>query len=89
MTQKKRFDIFTAVDLTLNRIQDVEEYENYKDAIIYNQIIVFLMYVLEKEENLSEDSVSDANDKIQKVTDKFIKNIESLVGEKEKEVLTV
>lgn len=51
---KKRFDIFTAVDLTLNRIQDVEEYENYKDAIIYNQIIVFLMYVLEKEENFKE-----------------------------------
>ena len=44
---------------------------------------------LEKEENLSEDSVSDANDKIQKVTDKFIKNIETLVSEKEKEVLTV
>ncbi|MDD3237797.1 MAG: ribosome recycling factor [Candidatus Gastranaerophilales bacterium] len=43
----------------------------------------------EKEENLPEDAVKDNQEKIQKLTDKFIKNIEDLVLEKEKEVLTV
>lgn len=50
----KRFDIFNAVNLTLNRIKDYKNYDLYKDAIIYNQIIVFLMYVLEKEENFKK-----------------------------------
>lgn len=44
---------------------------------------------LEKSENLSEDMVKDNQDKIQKLTDKFIKIAEDLASEKEKEVLTV
>ncbi len=44
---------------------------------------------LEKTENLSEDTVKDNQDKIQKQTDKYIKMIDELSSEKEKEVLTV
>ncbi len=44
---------------------------------------------LEKSENLSEDIVKDNQDKIQKLTDKYIKISEDLSAEKEKEVLTV
>ena len=44
---------------------------------------------LEKSENLPEDIVKDNQDKIQKLTDKYIGKIESMVSEKEKEVLTV
>ncbi len=44
---------------------------------------------LEKSENLSEDIVKDNQDKIQKVTDKYIKISDDLAAEKEKEVLTV
>lgn len=44
---------------------------------------------LEKSENLSEDMVKDNQDKIQKQTDKYIKNADDLASEKEKEVLTV
>lgn len=44
---------------------------------------------IEKEENLPEDTVKDIQGKIQKLTDKFTGIIESLVAEKEKEVLTV
>ena len=44
---------------------------------------------LEKSENLSEDVIKDNQDKIQKVTDKYTKTVETLVEEKEKEVLTV
>lgn len=44
---------------------------------------------LEKSENLPEDSVKDNQDKIQKLTDKYTKNIDNGVAEKEKEVLTV
>lgn len=44
---------------------------------------------LEKSENMSEDSVKDSQDSIQKMTDKFIKNVDDACAEKEKEVLTV
>ncbi len=44
---------------------------------------------LEKSENLAEDSVKDNQEKIQKLTDKFTANIDKMVSDKEKEVLTV
>ena len=44
---------------------------------------------LEKSENLPEDMVKDNQDKIQKLTDKYIKIADDLSAEKEKEVLTV
>ena len=44
---------------------------------------------IEKEENLPEDSVKDNQDQIQKLTDKYVGIIDSLVSEKEKEVMTV
>ena len=44
---------------------------------------------LEKSENLSEDMVKDNQDKIQKLTDKYIKIADDVSAEKEKEVLTV
>lgn len=44
---------------------------------------------LEKSENLPEDTVKDTQDEIQKLTDKYVKIIDSVAAEKEKEVLTV
>lgn len=44
---------------------------------------------IEKDENLPEDMVKDNQDKIQKMTDKYVGIIDSLVTEKEKEVMTV
>ena len=44
---------------------------------------------IEKAENLSEDMVKDNQDKIQKLTDKYIKIADENSAEKEKEVLTV
>lgn len=44
---------------------------------------------IEKSENLSEDTSKDYQDKIQKLTDKYTGIIDTLVAEKEKEVLTV
>lgn len=49
---KKRFDIFYGVDLTLDRIKDCNDYESYKDVIIFQQIILLLLYVLTKEKNI-------------------------------------
>ncbi|MBO6272067.1 ribosome recycling factor [bacterium] len=43
----------------------------------------------EKADNLPEDVVKDNQDKIQKVTDKYTKLIDTSVSEKEKEVMTV
>ena len=44
---------------------------------------------IEKDENLPEDMVKDNQDKIQKMTDKYVGMIDSMVAEKEKEVMTV
>jgi hypothetical protein len=49
----KRFDIFYGVDLTLERIKGCKDYEKIRDAIIFNQIIVLLLYVIPKESNTS------------------------------------
>lgn len=44
---------------------------------------------LEKSENMPEDAVKDNQDEIQKLTDKYVKIIDTAVEEKEAEVLTV
>jgi len=44
---------------------------------------------IEKDENLPEDMVKDNQDKIQKMTDKYVGIVDTLVSEKEKEVMTV
>lgn len=44
---------------------------------------------LEKAENMPEDAIRDAQDSVQKLTDKYIKIIDEAVVEKEKEVMTV
>ena len=44
---------------------------------------------IEKDENLPEDAVKDNQDSIQKLTDKYIANIDKAVEVKEKEVMTV
>lgn len=44
---------------------------------------------IEKDENMPEDMVKDNQDKIQKMTDKYVGMIDSMVSEKEKEVMTV
>lgn len=44
---------------------------------------------LEKSDNMPEDAVKDAQNEVQKLTDKYIGIVDSVVDEKEKEVLTV
>ncbi|KAH7653818.1 ribosome recycling factor protein [Dioscorea alata] len=44
---------------------------------------------LEKEKKLSEDNVKDLSSDLQKVTDEYMKKIESIQKQKEKELLTV
>ncbi|KAL3517578.1 hypothetical protein ACH5RR_020167 [Cinchona calisaya] len=44
---------------------------------------------LEKEKKLSEDNVKDLSSDLQKVTDEYMKKIESLYKQKEKELMTV
>lgn len=44
---------------------------------------------IEKADNLPEDAVKDNQDKIQKLTDKYVKIIDEVAVEKEKEVMTV
>ncbi|KAK8919187.1 hypothetical protein KSP39_PZI021549 [Platanthera zijinensis] len=44
---------------------------------------------LEKEKKLSEDNVKDLSSDLQKLTDEYMKKIDSLLKQKEKELLTV
>ena len=48
---EKRFDIFIGVNSTLKRIEHHKDYELYKDAIVYNQIICLFIYVFPKIDN--------------------------------------
>ena len=43
----------------------------------------------QKNEGLSEDTEKEAEEEVQKVTDKFIKKIDEIVSAKEKDILTV
>ena len=40
-------------------------------------------------EDVSEDEIKELGDQLQKLTDKYIKDIDKLVEEKSKEILTV
>lgn len=44
---------------------------------------------LEKEKKLSEDNVKDLSGDLQKVTDEYMKKIDTVFKQKEKELLTV
>lgn len=44
---------------------------------------------MEKNASITEDDLKESEDKIQKITDKFVKSIDSRVADKEKEILTV
>lgn len=50
----KRFDIFAGIDTTLERIKGCKDYENIKDALIFNQIIVLLIYKFPEIEDKKE-----------------------------------
>lgn len=71
--------------------KDVKKYGEDAKVAIRNvrRDMVDQLKKIEKDENLPEDSVKDNQDKIQKLTDKYVGIIDSLVSEKEKEVLTV
>ena len=44
---------------------------------------------LTKSEDISEDEVKDLEDELQKITDKFIKQVDQMVDEKSKDIMTV
>lgn len=45
----KRFDIFSAVDIAIDRMRDSGGFERYRDAVIFQQLIMLLIGVLPKE----------------------------------------
>ena len=44
---------------------------------------------LKKEEDVSEDEIKELEDKVQKLTDKYIKDVDAAVEAKGKEIMTV
>ena len=71
--------------------KDVKKYGEDAKVAIRNvrRDMVDDLKKIEKEENLPEDMVKSTQDDIQKQTDKYVGIIDSLVSEKEKEVMTV
>ena len=71
--------------------KDVKKYGEDAKVAVRNvrRDMVDSLKKIEKEENLPEDAVKDNQDKIQKLTDKYVGIIDSQVAEKEKEVMTV
>ena len=71
--------------------KDVKKYGEDAKVVVRNarRDMVDDLKKLEKEENLPEDMVKSTQDDIQKLTDKYVGIIDSLVVEKEKEVMTV
>ena len=71
--------------------KDVKKYGEDAKIVVRNarRDMVDDLKKLEKEENLPEDLVKSTQDDIQKLTDKYVGIIDSLVAEKEKEVMTV
>ena len=43
---ERRYDIIDSVELTLDRIKDVEKYEIYSAIILYHQILMLYVYVI-------------------------------------------
>ena len=50
----KRFDIFYGVKETLKRIEGVEDFEEYKEAIVFEQLIMLFIYVIPKEPSFTK-----------------------------------
>ena len=71
--------------------KDVKKYGEDAKIVVRNarRDMVDDLKKLEKEENLPEDMVKSTQEDIQKLTDKYVGIIDSLVVEKEKEVMTV
>ena len=71
--------------------KDVKKYGEDAKVVVRNarRDMVDDLKKLEKEENLPEDMVKSTQDDIQKLTDKYVGIIDSLVADKEKEVMTV
>ena len=71
--------------------KDVKKYGEDAKVAVRNvrRDMVDSLKKIEKEENLPEDTVKSNQDDIQKLTDKYVGIIDSLVTEKEKEVMTV
>ena len=49
---EKRFDIFYGVKETLKRIKKVENYDEFKQVIVYQQLIMLFIYVIPKEKSI-------------------------------------
>ena len=50
----KKFDIFYGVAETLKRIAGVEDFEEYKEAIVFEQLIMLFIYVIPKEPSFTK-----------------------------------
>lgn len=51
---EKRFDMFDAVDTCLENIKDDENYEKYKEAVLYHQVLMLYLCIIIKQKNYSK-----------------------------------
>ena len=72
-------------------VKDVSKIAENSKVAVRNQRrdAIDKIKALKKDNKITEDDVKEGEDKIQKITDKFVKMIEDIAKEKEKEILTV
>jgi len=51
---QKRFDMFDAVDKCLENIKDDKNYEDYKEAILYHQVLMLYLCIIVKQEDFTK-----------------------------------
>lgn len=49
--KEKRFEMFDAVAMCLDRIKDSQDFEKYKEAILFNQISMLYLVIIPKQSN--------------------------------------
>lgn len=72
-------------------VKDVSKIAENSKVAVRNQRrdAIDKIKALKKDNKITEDDVKEGEDKIQKLTDKYVKAIDDIAKEKEKEILTV
>ncbi|XWS36296.1 hypothetical protein CRYUN_Cryun20dG0073600 [Craigia yunnanensis] len=58
-------------------------------SCLLNHLLLTLFFYFIQDKKLSEDNVKDLSSDLQKLTDEYMKKIDSIYKQKEKELLTV
>ncbi|MCI8362380.1 MAG: glycosyltransferase family 2 protein [Clostridia bacterium] len=85
----KRLEMFDAIDTCFKRIQKEENYEEYKEAILYQQVLLMYMAVIPKQKEIAKrkellEKFMDKQEKYNLYKNKYIKEFINQQPQKER-----